>query len=820
MFKRSLFVVLVLMCAALWAAPAAKGPYQHAVNLPVVGAEQQTYFGPAEESHLRPPDGRLDDPIGSIYLVGSTWYDYQHNGSAGKMIGMDNDGFAHFVWMKGMTSMVGGPRRIYYQVWDPTTQSMMFLNSGNMPTGVQVDAGARGGYACQAVMPGGMAFPGYHEVRNGISGNHSAMAIDFLPRLGAFTSTQPNLIYESGSPLELIWPKVAMGHDSVLHMVTTHSLPTAGAPQRIYYSRGIPQWDQDGNGMQIFWQNVAPGNLQYKVLDTAMTIAADVAASKLSSRVAIAYPRPRRAMNDSANQYDNDIYLITSNDGGLTWGPRVNLTQFTNQDTLRAYNDVSVLFDDNDVLHVAFTTGFYDMMTPGGPYISSQYSMIWHWDEQHNQFSPMARDWEFNSDGLVGAWQRLVQRPSLSQDEVTGYLYSSYQKYDLDAISEGGFYQGDAWITVSTDGGAHWSTGRNVTDTRPPIVPTPAGFCWSERDITLADRVFYFAGQGMLNLEYVKDADAGSIPQGEGVATDNYVYYHQVNVTDIPTTPLMPNFPFHNGQVPPPVVGRCCYLDPINPFCSMETEALCAQYGGVWDSTMTCDTPCPSSFECTCQNAPNSVCNLTGGPIGDFAPSLIPIHVPTQYHVTDVNVCLDITYPDDMDLVIQLLSPAGHVSTLASRQGPGGQGYSCTTFDDEALDSIPQSFPPFRGTFTPETPLSVFDGENAMGDWVLRISGAQAGDSGRVNWVCLSFQYDEILPVELASVSANPEQGGIRFRFATATENRNDHFELWRSASATGEFSRIASIRSQGNSSTAQQYSYLDADVVAGTTYS
>jgi len=54
----------------------------------------------------------------------------------------------------------------------------------------------------------------------------------------------------------------------------------------------------------------------------------------------------------------------------------------------------------------------------------------------------------------------------------------------------------------------------------------------------------------------------------------------------------------------------------------------------------------------------------------------------------------------------------------------------------------------------------------------------------------------------------------------TATETRNDHFELWRATTADGPFARIATIRSQGSSTTEQDYDYLDAAVVAGNTYS
>jgi hypothetical protein len=82
---------------------------------------------------------------------------------------------------------------------------------------------------------------------------------------------------------------------------------------------------------------------------------------------------------------------------------------------------------------------------------------------------------------------------------------------------------------------------------------------------------------------------------------------------------------------------------------------------------------------------------------------------------------------------------------------------------------------------------------------------------------CYYFEYQ--LAVEVASFTATPVEGAVQVRFATASENDNDHFEIWRSESRDGGYNRAALLGSHGNSSTAQEYSFSDANVAAGVTY-
>lgn len=509
-------------------------------NVPVAGGNEELVHGQVDSARPSVPSN-LDE----TYQAGTTWYEYQHNGTAGKMIRVDETGWVHVVWMKALDAAFA-ERHVYYNQWNPGDQQ--FLNVD----GLQINSSSRAGYVSQALRPDGFCFPAFHgkTAAYQIFG-HSAVAIDFLPQSGAFTTTEPSRVPEGDNELELDWPKIDIDIDGTVHMVSTEQPLTnqTGDPQRIYYARGIPHFDEFGFGDDIIWQNT-DGNLDYMFIDTVMVISPDIACSRSSNRVAIAWSHPREQI-DSASQYNNDLYLIVSEDGGVNWGPRINVTQFIepdldcisgdtldcDKDTLRVYTDCSIIFDDQDVIHTAFTTGYlYELEGT----INIVFSDIWHWDEANRYFSNIAHG-EFDTDSSAwidpGAWQRVVQRPSLAIDPVTGFMYCSFQRYDTLQTSSLDWPQADAYVAVSADRGIWWSEAVNVTNTDGGLGAAP-GTSLSERDITIADRISYTSGTGYLHMEYVLDLEAGGTVQEEGGAYNCPVYYNRIPISEIPLMPL------------------------------------------------------------------------------------------------------------------------------------------------------------------------------------------------------------------------------------------------------------------------------------------
>lgn len=493
-----------------------------------------------------PSSGSLD-LIGTQYEAGRTWYDYQHNGTAGRMVTVDDMGFVHVVWMNGQ-DQGSAQRHVFYNCWDPSTQTWEAL----IPQGgVAIDNAPRAGYVAQTVTPDGFSFPAYHATPPGESILFSNVSIDFQPHAGAFTPFWPT---DNVEP-QVIWPKIAVGSDGVLHGISTDD----GADlQGYHYWRGVPLFDS-GFGIQIDFTTFNNGQ-QVRTLGQGRTISPDIAASPVpgSNRVAVAWTRSRGG-SAGLGQINNDLMLSISEDGGLNWNTAIDLTSWIpsdqscpsqdtmacNGDTLRPYTDCSILIDDNDLIHVAFTTRtLYEYGLPGGvdplpdttAYINL--SSIWHWGEDTDEFSCIVNHNQFayfsNGDSLLvdDAWQLMVQRPCLAYDPTTNWMYCTFIRHDSTQYSANYSMSADAWVAGSCNMGRTWYNPINLTSTVTPP-NAPAGSCNHERDLTVNKVVTYDGGVGYLHVQYELDYDVGGVPQDEGVATNNPIYYLRVPLADL-----------------------------------------------------------------------------------------------------------------------------------------------------------------------------------------------------------------------------------------------------------------------------------------------
>ncbi len=108
--------------------------------------------------------------------------------------------------------------------------------------------------------------------------------------------------------------------------------------------------------------------------------------------------------------------------------------------------------------------------------------------------------------------------------------------------------------------------------------------------------------------------------------------------------------------------------------------------------------------------------------------------------ITDVNVNFSIAISRDSLITAVLTSPGGTQVTLFSAVGGFGSGFTSTTLDDQANVSISSGTAPFSGSYSPSSPLSAFDGQNAAGDWSLKVSDSSSNRHGNgvsgtlVNW--------------------------------------------------------------------------------------
>jgi len=140
-----------------------------------------------------------------------------------------------------------------------------------------------------------------------------------------------------------------------------------------------------------------------------------------------------------------------------------------------------------------------------------------------------------------------------------------------------------------------------------------------------------------------------------------------------------------------------------------------------------------------------------------FASSDVPIRItadretsfvsimnnPVNKTILDVNVLLNVQHTFDADLSFSLISPSGTEIILAGGVGVDGDNFTDTYFDDEAAVAIDSSAaaPPFTGVFRPIEKLWLFDGENSLGEWKLRVTDNGFQDGGFLLGWSVLFKY-------------------------------------------------------------------------------
>jgi hypothetical protein len=250
-----------------------------------------------------------------------------------------------------------------------------------------------------------------------------------------------------------------------------------------------------------------------------------VMASRMSNKVAFVETR-YKTDSAAAGQLDNNVFYRLSNDGGVTWGPRINITNYVSTDTFRAYCCVSCIFDQNDNLHIVWA----GRKIQNGNYYDA--SKILHWDEVHNQITVVSHStgifeggwWGWTHPNGYGAWRMPADEPLMAVDHSTGTLYAFWcGQDDTSDVSLGGFPNGDIYCALSFDGGLTWDSWRNLTNTHTP--GAAPGACEDEDYLAVCP----YTGRDSLFMTYIEDKDAGAVNCGEGDTTNNpvrvYVMY-------------------------------------------------------------------------------------------------------------------------------------------------------------------------------------------------------------------------------------------------------------------------------------------------------
>lgn len=116
--------------------------------------------------------------------------------------------------------------------------------------------------------------------------------------------------------------------------------------------------------------------------------------------------------------------------------------------------------------------------------------------------------------------------------------------------------------------------------------------------------------------------------------------------------------------------------------------------------------------------------------------------------IQSIRVKLNVDHSYTADLSISLISPDDQRLNLVTNTGGSGDNFRETILDDSASLNISEGQAPFTGSFIPNESLSLFEGQQANGEWTLEIRDQAFQDGGSL--------LDWELTIETPEISAAP----------------------------------------------------------------
>ncbi len=625
-------------------------------------------------------------------VVGITYYDQQHNGSIGRMIGAGIHGTpdsmrTHFSWSY-MNQGKYLARSYMYGYYD--------FSSGAFSDTIRMqDIVFWAGYVGLRVYGKNRVIIGGHN-RDGteLTAPHfywtPPVGVDFSSR---YEERLPDSLMDQtlGIGKITIWPKFSYVEgvtDTVLHVIAQLPELNPGDPQTIVYYRRL-----GGPHSGAVW-DIIP-----YVVDTIYTSSHDIDANP-SGKVAISWTAnlPCSPLDDDTlsglecrtyTRSDNDLYYQISNDFGVTWNPRVNLTnnRLTEgvEDGWRPFGDLSVLLDQDDgELHIAWGARFWPADANSGGIADSKRNKLFHWSENAPYIREIhSSDWDQpNCNG--GRWQLNSAKMTISQCNGKHYLLF-VQFNDLPAgVTDDcaqptnpsypdGAANGDLYLSISSDGGVTWDVARNLTNSRTPGCDSVGGtggpcesdnwpsmspygintaFNLSDPNISIIVPNGSVQNDWFLDVEYINDHSAGSIVQYEGFWQQADVRWFRLSCVD--PVPFIDSLHISLDSISYPAWGMHgtqvdTFLTLTNPgnqaiSYSLTIEELTGPTGwlGVTGATGSIDAGINNSEQIVLNlnntgvvNTPGSIISLVGRIIIVSNANSSPDTIPVSFLVTD-----------------------------------------------------------------------------------------------------------------------------------------------------------------------------------------
>lgn len=450
----------------------------------------------------------------NAHQMGTTYYDFQHNGSTGRQVDEFN-GKVEASFMKAP-----GPSASIRTIgWDRTAVSgaVNSVHPGYVPFGASLLIGTefeavRPGFTTLRLRPNGKSVTVYHDAPEQGGLQLWEARLDLTAGNGIFNSTPSTAPVPPGVDHllnSMIWPKSAIstcGADMVHHAVATWS----GGSTEVWYWRGVIN---DSAGI-ISWASMA-GGVPIKLDNVSVGISAVVEAS--GSEVTV-------AMGKQVNSTNADIVFYRSTNCGATWGNRVNVTNYSPTHDEGFFAELNALYDPGGELHLIWNTA---------PASGAEAPVnLWHWSQTTGERRITSAGWINTCVGGLwpaplgngaGLGNLAIAEPTLSvkpagvygPDELLYAIWTQYGPTDTDCATVddqgtlGGYVNAEIYVSVSSDDGLTWDRPQNVTNTQTP--DCEPGDCNSEAWVSAAA----MADSGVY-LSYVDDSHAGPAVLGEG----------------------------------------------------------------------------------------------------------------------------------------------------------------------------------------------------------------------------------------------------------------------------------------------------------------
>lgn len=561
-------------------------------RLQMVNPSQQQATGKAgvvEEVAL----GYMGPDAGSMQ-IGRTYYDYQHNGTMGRMIAQGADGRVHFAYMRLPSYPQASTRAPYYNsaVFTGITWNLSHTDPGIVVESEYsgyVQAGVwnnRGVVAYHATDTLDLVYKSWTKVDNSSGGGNWSI-------IGGNPTPPANCEgVESGGQEtnEYIWPKLDVkysGGNGYIHMLSS-------------------EYDTIGQASLVYNRATSIGAGMYgtcaKFVDSIVSTGYVPVADPNGDKVALVWTKQKYDENDteelmafSSRLYSDIVYWENSNNGDPSnWGTVTNITNYPKSynttDSTYAVADVTALYDAEHYLHVVWMSGqcWPDEAGEETIWYYPEPGALWHWSQRPEQTGAITQVAQSdnnpcgnNENASTGTFNREVAKPNLV--ECGGNLYVTYTHFTginpalggPDDCSAGGYANGDICARASASNGLTWGPEVNLTSTNSN--GCAAGSCFSEHwasSVRYADSLY---------IMYIEDKDAGGWAGGgansQGAVTDNPVIFR--------VHPCFPMETFVTMEVSPEG-----FIDPFNtqPNVAIDTTFTLTNLGNDdanWSHTIT-----------------------------------------------------------------------------------------------------------------------------------------------------------------------------------------------------------------------------------------